>query len=84
MKVDRSNCMMPSWFVKNNGRPYRNWCDVTVCSKCSLTSKYEDQHPVNPCQRCGSKVKEVVGRWVDIHPYWYKPWINKGYWEVKD
>ena len=53
----------PSWFVRN-ARVYKVWCKITVCNKCGVRAKYEDQHPVNPCMRCGDTVMENVGRWI--------------------
>jgi DNA-directed RNA polymerase subunit RPC12/RpoP len=33
---------------------------LTRCTKCKSIGTYEDQHPKNPCNHCGSKV-EIAG-----------------------
>jgi len=61
----------PSYFVRET-RTYKQWCSVTVCNGCGLRGKYEDQHPVDPCTRCGAnQIIEKVGKWVEIpEPRW--------------
>ena len=49
--------------IKPKYRLTRNWVSGSKCSVCKTTGLYEDLHPVNPCPRCGAKIKELVIRW---------------------
>ena len=54
------------------------FANITVCIRCDRTALYQDQHPVNPCPLCGSKVSEYldgsrVGTWVKEVKRWMTP-----------
>lgn len=56
----------PEYFGYEGG-----YADLTECSCCKSLGLYEDQHPVNPCRLCGSKVnKGIVGRWENKTKRW--------------
>ncbi len=73
----------PSFFVRETQSPW-HWGTVTVCKGCGLRGARADQHPVHPCKRCGDRVEERVGRWVDLYREWWKFWEpRRGFWAVK-
>lgn len=74
--------LKPSLFVRTS-RVYKTWCNVTVCSQCGQKAKYEDQHPIDPCMTCGSKVIQKVGYWKPKRDPWWLFWVDKGEWIIK-
>jgi len=79
-----SNEIEPSYFVQQT-RIYTRWCSITICPICHAVGKYEDAHPVNPCQMCGeARPEEAVGKWVwDCVPWWKFTRKHKGRWILK-
>lgn len=78
---------LPSSYVRLTWT-YQNWCTITVCSSCGMRGHYADCHRVDPCWRCGDKVKEQVGRWVTTRrAHWLYPLLSSdggdGYWQLK-
>lgn len=73
------------WHIKPWYRRTRVWVSGSKCPVCKTTGLYEDLHPVNPCPRCGARIKELVIRWIPDTDTWW-PWLTryrKGYWEER-
>lgn len=65
------------------------WQSTTLCQNCQRIKPYTEQHPADPCPKCGSKVIECVGRRNTIlYKHWYNPftWLrhNTTYWSIKE
>lgn len=46
--------------------------NVTICTSCGRVGLYEDQHPADPCVKCGEKVykSEKAGKFDYTTNYW--------------
>jgi len=85
----------PSWYARTQFKE-GDWVNVTVCEDCGLRGFRDDQHPVDPCRRCGGRVKQTVGKWVVlfedqyIEQPWWKFWAPTkyvkqiGWWHIKE
>ena len=64
-----------------------HFASVTICENCGCTGLYEDNHPADPCWRCGQRtVKKITvgAKWIkpEIKGFWlWKKVIKRGLWQ---
>jgi len=53
--------------IKPGGIMYDGgWCSITICEGCTSIGFYHNQHPVNPCRKCGCHImdrSDFAGIW---------------------
>lgn len=94
----------PSYYKYNHVKPGYygyggGYATLTVCTSCYRTSLREDQHPVNPCKRCGSEVidsesggysPKISGKWLSSRKKWclapssYNPYPKPEFKDVEE
>lgn len=82
-----SNSVSPSWYVRTYDGAPGTFQSVSVCHSCGLRAARRQMHPVNPCPRCGGKVRgDYAGRWIVTTKERLFGLLGKevGYWQLRE